>query len=61
MQDDTKQVDTKISVYAESNPMRPFCSPRCKAADLGAWASEAFRVPTEAAPQDEFFGEAKLQ
>lgn len=24
---------------------RPFCSARCKTRDLGAWASEAYRVP----------------
>jgi len=32
------------SVYAPSNPFRPFCSERCKLADLGAWASEQFAV-----------------
>ena len=39
------------SLYAPSNPYRPFCSQRCKQHDLGAWASETFRVPT-APPQD---------
>jgi hypothetical protein len=24
---------------------RPFCSERCKLIDLGAWASERYRVP----------------
>jgi endogenous inhibitor of DNA gyrase (YacG/DUF329 family) len=24
---------------------RPFCSERCKMADLGAWANEEYRVP----------------
>ena len=24
---------------------RPFCSERCKTIDLGAWASEKYRVP----------------
>ena len=24
---------------------RPFCSQRCKLIDLGAWASERYRVP----------------
>jgi endogenous inhibitor of DNA gyrase (YacG/DUF329 family) len=24
---------------------RPFCSERCKAIDLGAWASESYRIP----------------
>ena len=32
------------SVYALANPWRPFCSERCKNVDLGAWASEAYRV-----------------
>lgn len=34
------------SLYAPSNRYRPFCSERCKTHDLGAWASEDFRVPT---------------
>jgi len=37
------------SVYALSNPYRPFCSARCRGGDLGAWASEGYRVP--AAPE----------
>ena len=32
------------SVYALTNPYRPFCSERCRLADLGAWASEGYRV-----------------
>ena len=32
------------SVYAPSNPYRPFCSRRCKDIDFGAWADESFRV-----------------
>ena len=34
------------SVYSVTNVYRPFCSERCKQMDLGAWASEEFRVPT---------------
>jgi endogenous inhibitor of DNA gyrase (YacG/DUF329 family) len=49
------------SVYASSNPYRPFCSQRCKSNDFGAWASENFRLPTEAPPDDAPFGDAKLQ
>ena len=49
------------SIYATSNAFRPFCSERCKNLDFGAWASEAFRVPTEAPPADEFYGDPKLQ
>jgi hypothetical protein len=26
---------------------RPFCSERCKMTDLGAWATEKFRIPEE--------------
>ena len=49
------------SVYAVSNRYRPFCSERCKNMDLGAWASESFRLPTEAPPDDQPYGDAKLQ
>ncbi len=49
------------SVYAASNPFRPFCSERCKNLDLGAWASESFRVPEEAPPDEQPFGDPKLQ
>ncbi len=41
------------AVYAESNRWRPFCSERCRSADLGAWASERFRVPAETPPGDD--------
>ena len=34
------------SRYAADNAYRPFCSERCKMFDLGAWASESFRVET---------------
>ncbi len=33
--------------YSKENKNRPFCSDRCKILDLGAWASEKFRVPTQ--------------
>ena len=49
------------SIYAPDNPFRPFCSERCKNLDLGAWASESFRVPGEAPPDDQPFGDARLQ
>jgi len=45
-----------LTVYASSNPWRPFCSARCRNNDLGAWANEQFRVaaPTSAeTPEDE--------
>jgi len=31
--------------WTPRNRFRPFCSERCKLVDLGAWASEAYRVP----------------
>ena len=35
------------AVFGSGNPWRPFCSERCRSVDLGAWASERFRVPAE--------------
>lgn len=35
----------------EGNEYRPFCSERCKLIDLGAWASEEYKLPTQDAPQ----------
>ncbi|MBC7468333.1 MAG: DNA gyrase inhibitor YacG [Ramlibacter sp.] len=49
------------SVYAPANAFRPFCGERCKNMDFGAWASENFRVASEAPPDDQPFGDAKLQ
>jgi endogenous inhibitor of DNA gyrase (YacG/DUF329 family) len=40
------------SVYGTGNPWRPFCSERCRHADLGAWASEQYRVATPPATED---------
>jgi len=31
--------------WSSQNAFRPFCSDRCKLIDLGAWASERYRVP----------------
>ena len=33
----------KITTW-EENPCRPFCSERCRLMDLGAWASEKYRI-----------------
>ena len=44
--------------YGPSNPSRPFCSPRCRNADFGAWANEAYRVPAASDPGDEEDGAA---
>ena len=39
------------STIWQGNDFRPFCSERCKLIDLGAWASEAYKLPTQDAPQ----------
>ena len=55
----TKSVDCPQcggeSLYAPSNRFRPFCSERCKQLDLGAWASEEFKLPEQAVNQDPGF------
>jgi len=42
----------KPAVYAPSNPFRPFCCERCRLTDLGAWATESYRVPAEPSEED---------
>ncbi len=37
--------------YTSANRWRPFCSERCRSIDLGAWATESYRVAAEA-PDD---------
>jgi uncharacterized protein len=44
------QCDTPVPWTPESK-WRPFCSERCKTIDLGAWASERYRVETSEAPE----------
>ncbi|MBI1905500.1 MAG: DNA gyrase inhibitor YacG [Rhodocyclales bacterium] len=39
------QCNAEVLWQAESR-YRPFCSARCKQLDLGAWASEQYRVTT---------------
>ncbi|MCX7898295.1 MAG: DNA gyrase inhibitor YacG [Rhodocyclaceae bacterium] len=38
----------KPVAWGPQSPYRPFCSERCKQIDLGAWASERYRVPGQA-------------
>lgn len=40
------------SRYDDTNRWRPFCSERCRTLDLGAWASESYRVTAVAAPDE---------
>jgi len=54
----TKQVMVRCPSCSETvpyridNPYRPFCSKGCKAIDLGAWASEQFRVEVKPTTED---------
>jgi len=40
------------ALWAPENPWRPFCSERCKQIDLGAWASDSYRIPVQGDPGD---------
>lgn len=42
----------EMHAYSMDNPYRPFCSKGCKAIDLGAWASEQYRVETKPSSED---------
>jgi len=39
--------------WSAENRFRPFCSERCKLIDLGAWATESYRVPIAGQPDDQ--------
>ena len=43
-------------VWDTANRYRPFCSERCRLIDLGAWASENYRIPVPDSKDD--FGSA---
>jgi uncharacterized protein len=43
----------KKSPFTPGNAWRPFCSERCKLIDLGAWASESYRVPDTSTPLED--------
>ena len=50
------------TAFTPANRWRPFCSERCRGIDLGAWASERFRVPVDPQPADiDGAGPASLQ
>jgi endogenous inhibitor of DNA gyrase (YacG/DUF329 family) len=38
--------------YRLDNPYRPFCSRGCQAIDLGAWATEQYRMEAKPNEQD---------
>ncbi|MBK8970228.1 MAG: DNA gyrase inhibitor YacG [Hahellaceae bacterium] len=37
--------------WTQEYPDRPFCSPRCRLIDLGAWSDESYKIPA-AVPTD---------
>lgn len=39
--------------WKPENRFRPFCSERCKLMDLGAWATERYRVPVAESDESE--------
>ena len=39
-------------IYSTDNPYRPFSSKGCKAINLGAWASEQYRVEAKPTTED---------
>ncbi len=50
----------KAPVVWKDHPYRPFCSERCRLADLGRWFREDYRLPAEEdesgdAPDPELF------
>lgn len=42
----------RLTLYTEANPFRPFCSERCRTMDLGAWASETYKIPAPPSSSD---------
>ena len=41
------------SLYAVSNPSRPFCSARCRNNDFGAWASDSYAIEAKTEENDD--------
>jgi uncharacterized protein len=37
----------KATAFTAANRFRPFCGERCKATDLGAWATESYRIAAQ--------------
>lgn len=40
------------STWSVDNPYRPFCSERCKMADLGSWLNGDYRLPLDEPPPE---------
>jgi endogenous inhibitor of DNA gyrase (YacG/DUF329 family) len=48
--------DMQKCVVCRTRPIdprwRPFCSERCRISDLGAWATESYRIPAKPGEED---------
>ncbi len=42
----------KKNTWHKDNCYRPFCSERCRLIDLGEWAKENYKIPTEDQVED---------
>ena len=42
----------EATAYTPANHWRPFCSERCRLSDLGAWASESYRIAATPSEDD---------
>jgi endogenous inhibitor of DNA gyrase (YacG/DUF329 family) len=51
---------TVIEAESDEQPFRPFCSQRCKLADLDNWLSGTYRISTPLDPTDLEDDEVKL-
>jgi endogenous inhibitor of DNA gyrase (YacG/DUF329 family) len=51
---------TVIETAADEQPFRPFCSQRCKLADLDNWLSGTYRISTPMQPTELDDDEVKL-
>jgi endogenous inhibitor of DNA gyrase (YacG/DUF329 family) len=51
---------TVIEAEHDEQPFRPFCSQRCKLADLDNWLSGTYRISTPLQPTDLDDDEVKL-
>ena len=43
----------KDVIWDAGSRWRPFCSERCRLIDLGAWATESYRIPVAGNDKDE--------
>ena len=42
----------KSTAFTAANRWRPFCSERCRMADLGKWLTGSYAVPAEDPPEE---------